>query len=67
MTVTGIATQGDHTMDKWVKTYTIRYSMYGNLWNTYKAGLHFNKVRNSMFSEKLSFLKWLKVIKSQVI
>jgi hypothetical protein len=43
-TVTGIATQGDHTMDKWVRSYTISYRMDGKLWHTYKAGLNTDKV-----------------------
>ena len=32
VTLTGIATQGDHTDDKWVKTYIMKYSIDGNRW-----------------------------------
>jgi len=44
VTLTGIATQGDRTMDKWVETYTFNYSMDGNLWTTYRGGLDSAKV-----------------------
>ena len=43
-TVTGIATQGDPTNDKWIKTYTIRYSLNGNSWNDYTGGTSSIKV-----------------------
>ncbi|KXJ16676.1 Coagulation factor VIII [Exaiptasia diaphana] len=36
VTLTGIATQGDHTMDKWVKTYIIKYSINGIQWNDHR-------------------------------
>ena len=38
VTLTGIATQGDNTMDKWVKTYTLKYSIDGSVWNDYREG-----------------------------
>jgi len=38
VTLTGIATQGDKTMDKWVKTYTLKYSIDGSVWADYKEG-----------------------------
>ncbi|XP_031549733.1 EGF-like repeat and discoidin I-like domain-containing protein 3 [Actinia tenebrosa] len=59
MTVTGIATQGDHTMDNWVKTYTISYSMDGNLWNTYKAGGNNDKMLQGNSDKENVRMQWL--------
>ena len=35
-TVTGVATQGDPSSDKWVKTYLISYSYDSSSWRNYK-------------------------------
>ncbi|XP_031554820.1 uncharacterized protein LOC116291753 isoform X2 [Actinia tenebrosa] len=59
VTVTGIATQGDHTMDKWVTTYTISYSMDGNLWNTYKAGSNRNEILLGNGDKENVRVQWL--------
>jgi hypothetical protein len=35
-TVTGIATQGDKTLDKWVTSYKVSYSFGKGVWFEYK-------------------------------
>ena len=30
-----VATQGSHTMDRWIKRYYVRYSEDGSHWNSY--------------------------------
>jgi hypothetical protein len=37
-TVTGIATQGDKIVDKWVITYKVDYSFDERVWFEYKEG-----------------------------
>ncbi|XP_031551983.1 uncharacterized protein LOC116289233 [Actinia tenebrosa] len=59
MTVTGIATQGVHTMDKWVRTYTISYSTDGNLWSTYKAGSNSDKILEGNSDKENVRVQWL--------
>ena len=39
-----IATQGSHSMDRWVKSYFLRYSEDGSHWNFYN-----NKVCKGIF------------------
>ena len=38
ITVTGIATQGDDVVNKWVKSYTISYGYDGQRWFNYASG-----------------------------
>ncbi|KAK3755604.1 hypothetical protein QZH41_017598 [Actinostola sp. cb2023] len=59
VTLTGLATQGDRTMDKWVKTYTFKYSMDGNLWTTYRGGLDSAKVIQGNTNKNSITVTWL--------
>ena len=38
ITVSGIATQGDNVVDKWVKSYGISYGYDGRSWISYNGG-----------------------------
>ncbi|XP_068725982.1 uncharacterized protein [Montipora capricornis] len=40
ITVSGIATQGDSEVDKWVKSYGISYGYDGRSWLSYNGGQH---------------------------
>lgn len=44
-TITGVATQGDPSSDKWVETYTVSYSYTGHHWTQYKGHLPQPEVR----------------------
>ncbi|KAK3744972.1 hypothetical protein QZH41_008497, partial [Actinostola sp. cb2023] len=59
VTLTGLATQGDRTMDKWVKNYTFNYSMDGNMWTTYRGGLDSVKVIQGNTNKNSIIVTWL--------
>jgi len=46
VTLTGIATQGDKILRKWVKIFTLKYSVDGSRWNDYREGGNLPKVIN---------------------
>ena len=50
-TVTGVATQGDPSSDKWVKTYFISYSYDSLSWLNYKLEFKQNDVYGKVFIE----------------
>ncbi|XP_020911637.1 receptor-type tyrosine-protein phosphatase F, partial [Exaiptasia diaphana] len=58
-TLTGIATQGDHTDDKWVKTYILKYSFDGIQWNDYKEGGNNAKVFQGNSNKSGIVVRWL--------
>ena len=39
ITVSGVATQGDNRMDKWVESYSVSYGYDGKTWLKYSAGM----------------------------
>ena len=39
ITVSGVATQGDNWMDKWVESYSVSYGYDGKTWLKYSAGM----------------------------
>ena len=39
ITVSGVSTQGDNNMDKWVTSYAITYGYDGTKWFDYSAGM----------------------------
>ncbi|XP_031554030.1 lactadherin-like [Actinia tenebrosa] len=57
-TVTGIATQGDKALDKWVTSYKVRYSFDNRYWNEYKEG-QFSKVFVGNTNRKDVIVQWL--------
>ncbi|XP_028513073.1 uncharacterized protein LOC110232869 [Exaiptasia diaphana] len=59
ITLTGIATQGDHTMDKWVKTYNIKYSIDGIQWNDHREGGNTAKIFQGNSDRSSIAVRWL--------
>ncbi|XP_048579514.1 uncharacterized protein LOC5502674 isoform X2 [Nematostella vectensis] len=59
MTVSGVATQGSHGEEKWVKTYNLQYSGDGTRWLTYDAATSndFNFTGN--VNKNVAMIKWL--------
>jgi len=54
ITVTGIATQGDNKVDKWVTSYAISYGYDKQTWFNYAAGQVRLYVHTRFLSEKWS-------------
>ena len=44
VTLKGVATQGVNTMKKWVKSYSLKYSIDGSQWHDYKGNLASSEV-----------------------
>ncbi|KXJ05091.1 Coagulation factor VIII, partial [Exaiptasia diaphana] len=59
VTLTGIATQGYHTMDKWVKTYIIKYSIDGIQWNYHREGGNSVKIFQGNSDRSSIAVRWL--------